>query len=138
PKLPDGEITASVLRLLGARKIPGALEAVLLYLPSASSDSLAGEAQNALGELVTVDGKPDAALGKFASDADPLRRSAVEKLQRGMKRSQTGNASQRLSLKGIKFPYHSQLYRDGKKEEDFKVVELELYSRLADDVFAKP
>src|SRR5262249_36512557 len=137
-KIPDPEITASVLRLLGARKAPGALEAILLYLPSASNDSLAGEAQNALTELAVVDGTPDPALAKFTSDVDSLRRSTAEKLQSGAKTSQNGSASQRLSLKGVKFPYRFQHFRDGRKEEDFKVVELELYSRLADDLFAKP
>jgi hypothetical protein len=137
-KAPEAEITASVLRLLGARKTSGALEAVLLYLPSASSDSLAGEAQNALADLAMIDGKPDPVLGKFTNDADPLRRSTAEKLQSGMKRARNGNTSERLSLKGIKYPYRSQLYRDGKKMADFKVAELELFSRLADEVFAKP
>jgi hypothetical protein len=137
-KVPDPEITARVLRLLGARKTPRALEAIFMYLPSASSDSLAGEAQSALVELATVDGRPDPALAKFAGDADSLRRSTAEKLQAGTKRAQNGNTNRRLALKGIKYPYRSQLYRDGKKEADFQIVELEFYSQLADDVFAKP
>jgi hypothetical protein len=138
PKIPDPEITASVIRLLGARKTRGALEAILLYLPSAASDSLAGEAQNALLALAVVDGKPDPAIGKFTSDADSLRRSTAEKLEGVIKTSQSGEGSQRLSLKGIKCPYRLQLFHDGKKEADFKVIELELYSRLPDNVFAKP
>jgi hypothetical protein len=137
-KISDTEITGSVLRLLGARKTPGALEAILVYLPSASSDSLASEAQNALVELATVDGKPDAALQKFTGDADSLRRSTAEKLQSGVARPRNETTSRRLSLKGVKYPYHLQQFRDGRKEADFKVVELELYSRLPDEVFAKP
>ncbi len=70
-------------RLLALRKPPGAVEALLAFLPWAEEEHLAGEVQTALTTLAVRDGKVDPALVRALDDPLPVRRAvAAEVLAR--------------------------------------------------------
>jgi HEAT repeat protein len=81
---PGNALPAAAPRLLALRKPPGAVEALLAYLPYADNDTLVAEVQAALKGLAMRDGKPDPALLAALEDKSPLRRAgAGEALARG-------------------------------------------------------
>lgn len=65
------------VRLMALRKPDGATEALLAYLAAAEDDSLATEAQTALGVLAYRDGKPDPVLVRGLQDKVWQRRAGA-------------------------------------------------------------
>jgi HEAT repeat protein len=74
---PGNALPAAAPRLLALRNPPGAVEALLAYLPYAESDTLVTEVQTALTVLAVRDGKPDPALLAALEDKTPARRAAA-------------------------------------------------------------
>ena len=64
-------------RLVALHNPPGAVRALLDYLPFADNETMSAEIQTALIALAMKDGKPDAILLEALSDKHPLRRSAA-------------------------------------------------------------
>jgi HEAT repeat protein len=74
-----GEVAVAAARLLGTRKVPGATEVLLAFLPLAEDATVIDGVKAALGVLATPGGKPEPALLKALKDPVPLRRAvAVE------------------------------------------------------------
>jgi hypothetical protein len=129
---------AAALRLLADRRTPGAIKAILAYLPCATSDSLANAAEKALADLSKNQGKPDPAFEKALAGTDQAVRAMAWAALEAVKRPSVGNISRQVFLKGIKSPFQFEVYRDGKKAQEIKVVEVEYYSHLADSLFSTP
>jgi len=80
----SGEVPAAAARILVWRKPPGAIEAMLNYLPFADNEQTADEARNLLAAMALKDGKPHPALAAALEDKLPARRGAAgEALAKG-------------------------------------------------------
>ena len=89
-------LPAAAPRLLALRKPPGAVEALLDYLPFADNDLLVEEVQTALTALAMKDGKPEPALVQALADKLSLRRAAsAEALVR------SGGAAERVAVRKL-------------------------------------
>jgi hypothetical protein len=78
------EVPAAAARALARKNPPGAVEAVLGYVPVADNDLVLDEARTLLAQLAMVDGKPQPALVKGLEDKLAARRAAAaEALARG-------------------------------------------------------
>src|SRR5207249_364701 len=71
------EVPVAAARLLAQRRVPGATEALLTYLPSAHDDWVEDEVLACLGGMSVQHGKIDAALLKALHDSDAPRRGAA-------------------------------------------------------------
>ncbi|MFO0877307.1 MAG: HEAT repeat domain-containing protein [Gemmataceae bacterium] len=84
-----GVMPAAAARLLGLRKPPGTVEALLTYLPFCESADLAEQLTEILAAVAVPGGKPDASLVKALEDRIPARRAlAASSLCRGRALSQ--------------------------------------------------
>jgi HEAT repeat protein len=80
----SADVRASAARLLTLRKPPGAVEALLAFMPFADNPRVADEVRTALRKLGVQDGKADPALIAGLSDKHAVRRAtAGEVLLRG-------------------------------------------------------
>jgi hypothetical protein len=71
------ELIAAAVRLLAAKKPPGAARALLDYLPFADTEYLVEEINTQLPLAGFTGGKPDEALTKALEDRQPRRRAAA-------------------------------------------------------------
>jgi HEAT repeat protein len=76
-KQPGNVFPTAAARLVALRNPPGAVEALLDYLPFADNDMMVGEIQTALTGLAMKDGKPESVLVQALTDKLPLRRAAA-------------------------------------------------------------
>lgn len=134
----DAEVTTAVIRLIGLRRPAGAAEVLLGFLPAAADEALAREARFALAAVAVADGKPDPVLATALQDADPLRSAAARAAlgQDGGKLAQ--EPGRRLFLPGLKLAMKVAEYREGKKSMEWQRVEVLLFNKFPDAVFAKP
>jgi HEAT repeat protein len=72
-----GPLPVAVPRLLALRKPAGATEALLAYLPSAESDAITTEVQEALAALAFHGGAANPQLQQALADSSPVRRAAA-------------------------------------------------------------
>jgi HEAT repeat protein len=68
---PDRRMPLAALRLLAVRKPPGAIEALLAYLPFAEDEMREEEVRKSLSVLARRDGKLDSALRNALADSSP-------------------------------------------------------------------
>jgi HEAT repeat protein len=95
---PARNLPAAAVRLLALRKPPGAVDALLAYLPLAEDEKLTDGVKKALSLLALRDGKVDDALVRALSDDLPqVRAVAAEALIQGG--GKDGRAAVRVSLK---------------------------------------
>jgi HEAT repeat protein len=95
---PEHHLPAAALRLLALRKPPGAVEALLAYLPNAEDDDLSTETLKSLTALALRDDKLDPALLRALDDPKPeMRAVAAEALAKGG--GDAGRAEARKRLK---------------------------------------
>lgn len=134
----DTGVTTAVLRLIGLRRPSGAAEVLLTFLHSAADAALAREVRFSLAALAHVDGKPDPVLVKALEDTDPARSAAA----RAALGKDDGNLAQqpgrRLFLPGLKVAMKVAEYREGKKSMDWERVNILMYNKFDDAMFAKP
>jgi HEAT repeat protein len=71
------DVPAAAVRLLAARKAPGAVETLLIFLPFADSDATADEVRAALAALAVQDGKVDKSLLAGLKGKHPQCRAAA-------------------------------------------------------------
>lgn len=74
---PLRNLPSVAVRLLALRKPPGAVEALLSYLPLAEEEKLTDEVKKSLALLAVRDGKLDSALVRALADDLPLLRAVV-------------------------------------------------------------
>jgi len=95
---PGHHLPLAALRLLGIRKPPGSVAALLAYLPYAEDDNRSAEVQSSLSALALHEGKLDADLLKALADSrSAVRAVAAEALINGG--GVAGHASVRKLLK---------------------------------------
>jgi hypothetical protein len=131
-------LVPAALRLVAMRGPGGAVPVLLAYLPWAPDQSTADEALAALAAVALRDGKPDPDLLRAVQGNNPkLRQAALVALGRdgGAFRNRPG---QRVIIEGLRYPARVELYRDGKKEMELEVLEVQILNRLDDAVFARP
>jgi hypothetical protein len=90
------EVLTAAIRLLAARRPPGAVPTLLDYLPFADADRLTDEVGHTLVALAVSDGQPDKALVAALSSKDPLLRGAA-----GEALCRAGVASQKESVRKL-------------------------------------
>lgn len=76
-KVPGGTASIAGARVLAELKTPGAVPALLNYLPYADDENVADELREALFTLSTANGRPDDDLLKALDDGHPIRRGAA-------------------------------------------------------------
>lgn len=74
---PGAELAAAVTRLLGTRRDPAAVEALLGYLPYADEPAVLDAVGDALARLAYPGGKADPALLKAVENGLPIQRAAA-------------------------------------------------------------
>jgi hypothetical protein len=90
------EVPAAAARLLMRLRPPGAVEAMLAYLPVADNELVAEEARSLLAQLALKEGKPHPALVAGLDDKLAMRRAAAgEALAKG------GGAPERIQAKKL-------------------------------------
>jgi HEAT repeat protein len=81
---PVHHLPSAAVRLLGVRKPPGAVEALLAYLPFAENETIDADSKSALTVLAQRDGKPHPALLALLKNSNPgLRATGAEILVQG-------------------------------------------------------
>jgi HEAT repeat protein len=83
-------------RLLALRRPPGAVEALLAYLPWAASEEMGQAVEDALAALAVTAGRPRPALVQALADPLPLRRRAA-----GVALARAGGATLRPALRKL-------------------------------------
>jgi HEAT repeat protein len=74
---PLSPLPAAAARLLAVRKPPGAVEALLGYLPFIEDDAVMSETESALASLAVVEGKLEPVLLAALQDKLPVRRAVA-------------------------------------------------------------
>jgi HEAT repeat protein len=90
------ELSAAAARALGQTRPPGAVEALLAYLPFAEDDRVADEIGKALAAVAVRDGKADPALVKALKDPVPVRRAVA-----GEVLSRAGAPDERAAVRAL-------------------------------------
>jgi hypothetical protein len=131
-------LVPAAVRLIALRRPPGALPVLLAYLPWAADEKTADEVVAALVAVRGRDGKDDPALVAACKDGNPaVRKAAAAALGRD------GGAflrrpGRRVVVPGLRFASRVELYRNGKREMELEVQDLQLFNRLDDSIFARP
>jgi hypothetical protein len=94
-KVPHAAVAAAAARVVVKLKPPGAAAALLGYLPTADTESVADEIRAALVALAVQDGKPEPALVAALADPLPVRRGAAY-----VALVEGGPAAERVRIKG--------------------------------------
>jgi hypothetical protein len=134
---PEG-LLVSALRLVALRRPAGAAEVLLALAPSLTDEADVRELHGALAAVALRDGKPDRAVEKALDDKDPARRAAAAAAlgkDGGAFEKQPGR---RLFVTGLKRPMKTTHYQDGEKQVVLEVIEVELFNRFEDKLFARP
>jgi hypothetical protein len=71
------DTAGAAVRVIGARKPPGAVEVLLAYLPFAEDDSVADDIRDALAKLAVQGGKVNKTLVDALTDKKAVRRAAA-------------------------------------------------------------
>jgi hypothetical protein len=132
-KASDTTLPRAVVRLLARKKPAGVAEVLLGYLPSSVDLNTAQELEAALAVVALRDGKPDKALEQALTDKDPIRRAAAAAAL-----GRDDRAGQRLFLFGLTLPTKFVQLRDGKKDLEWEQLEVKIFNRFPENVFAKP
>jgi hypothetical protein len=111
---------------------------VLLDLAPAVNDRVLPGLSSALAVLAVHDGKPDPRLEKALDDKNPRRRAiAAAALGRAPKDTDL-RVEVPLVLPGLKWAMKETVLRNGKRYYDWETTQVLFYSKLREDVFAKP
>jgi HEAT repeat protein len=124
---PAQQLPVAALRLLAVRKPPGAVEALLSYLPNAEEDQRTEEVRQALGRLALAEGKLDATLRRALTDARPLvRATAARALVEGGGADGRGAARKLLADEAplVRLHVSLALARGGERESVPVLIEL--------------
>jgi hypothetical protein len=117
-----------------AKKPAGAAEALLLYLPLATDESLKREIWAALSAVATVDGKPNPELVAALEDKDPVRKQAAA-VALGKVPAPEGS---KLYLDNVKIPTRVVVFRAGRQFQEWTVVDVAFLNKVNDRVFSAP
>ncbi len=134
---PEGLLVAA-LRVVAARRPSGAAEVLLALAPSLPDEADARELRAALAAVAVRDGKTDRAVEKALDDRDPARRAAAAAALGKDGGAFEKEPGRRVFVPGLKRPMKQTYYQEGEKQLVLEVVEVQVYNRFDDKVFAKP
>jgi hypothetical protein len=132
------DVLPAALRVVAARRPPGAAEVLLGLAPALTDDDDSRDLRNALAAVALADGKPDRSVEQALEDRDPARRAAAAAAlgkDGGAFEKQPGR---QLFPKGLKHPMKMTYYQDGQKQLELGVTDLQFYNRFDDKLFARP
>jgi hypothetical protein len=139
---PDTALVTGVVRLIAQRRPEGSVMVLLAYLPSAPDEEVAQEVRTALIAVGYQDGKPDPVLVQARRDKDSARRAAaiaiLDRKASSPRSEGKKMLTERAYVRGLKHAMKGVDYRDGKKNMDWELTEVQFFRRLDDSVFAKP
>jgi hypothetical protein len=130
----EGYVWIAIARTLARKKVAGAVEALLEFLPQAANPEVEREVRFALTLLARPDGRPDPTLVKALEDKDARRRQAAAE---ALGRSPPSPGS-RLFLPDVKYPMHGSTFRDGRKFMEWDVREVVFLNQIDAKEFVKP
>lgn len=131
-------LLAATVRLVAARKPAGAAQGLLDYLPSAPSEAVVAEVQDALIAIAQASKKPDAALVQALKASDPQVRQAAEAALSKDGGPLFNRPGRRLYLEGVRLPSRSITYQSGEKRMLLETFDREYFNRFDDALFAPP
>jgi hypothetical protein len=134
---PDGAVGAA-LRLVAARKPAGAAEVLLALAPSVTDPALKNELYWALEAVAVRDGKPDKIVEQALDDKDPSRRAAAAAALGKDGGALAKQPGRQLAIEGLKRPMKMTSYRDGKKEAEIDITEMQIVNKFDDAIFDRP
>lgn len=135
-KVPEGREAEAVVRMLVRKPPEGAVAALLAYLPDAPDEAVVREIQSVLYVLGMKGGKADPALQAAVEDKNVLRRNVASALLKPDPNATSPYRS--LFLPGLKHHFQRIEKTDGKKSEEWKILEVEYYTGFEEKVFDKP
>ena len=128
----------ATLRLLAMRRPAGAVPVLLAFLPWAPDERTADDVVEALAAAgaAASTGGPDLAKALKADDPQ-VRQAAAAALGRdgGIFLRRPGR---RVFVEGLRYAGRTELYRNGKREMDLEVLDLQILNRHDEGVFARP
>ena len=131
------EMLRRVVRLLGLRKPPEAVEALLLLAPGADA-ALTTEIRVALLELAGTKGSISPALERALQDRDAEIRTTAEVVLGRDGGAWLKRAGRPLFPTGIKLPYTMSFQFRDNMTVDVKMVDFQVYNSFEDKWFAPP
>jgi hypothetical protein len=134
---PDGAIGAA-LRLVASRKPAGAAEALLGLAPSVTDPALKNELYWALEAVAVRDGKPEKIVEQALDDKDPARRAAATAALGKDGGALAKQPGRRLAIEGVKRPMKMISYRNGTKEAEIEITEIQIVNKFDDAIFDRP
>jgi hypothetical protein len=135
---PDIALAASTVRLLGARKPPGAAPALLAYLPWAPDEAVAREVEDALTAIAEASKTPDPALVDALTAPDARVREAARAALGKDGGAALRRPGRRVYLEGLRLANRSISYQDGQKRMELETVEREFFNRHDENLFTRP
>jgi hypothetical protein len=134
---PAGLLTAA-LRVVALKRPAGAAEVLLALAPSVTDEADVRELRGALAAVAVREGKPDPAVVKALEDKDPARRAAAAAALGKDGGAFEKEPGRRVFVSGLKRPMKSTYYQDGEKQAVLEVLDVQVYNRFEDKLFAKP
>jgi hypothetical protein len=134
----ESPLVPATLRLLAMRRPAGAVPVLLAFLPWAPDERTADDVVEALAAAgaAASTGGPDLAKALKADDPQ-VRQAAAAALGRdgGIFLRRPGR---RVFVEGLRYAGRTELYRNGKREMDLEVLDLQILNRHDEGVFARP
>jgi hypothetical protein len=124
--------------MIAARKPAGAAEALLALAPSVTEPALKNELYWALEAVAVRDGKPDKIVEQALDDKDPARRAAAAAALGKDGGALAKQPGRRVVIEGLKRPMKMTSYRDGTKEAEIDITEIQIVNKFEDAIFARP
>ena len=100
--------------------------------------ALKNELYWALEAVAVRDGKPDKIVEQALEDKDPARRAAAAAALGKDGGALAKQPGRRLLIEGLKRPMKMTSYRDGKKEAEIEITELQIVNKFDDAIFTRP
>jgi HEAT repeat protein len=134
-----GGVLAAALRMVALKRPAGAAEVLLALAPSVTDEADVRELRGALAAVAVRDGKKDPAVVKALEDTDPARRAAAAAALGKDGGAFEKEPGRRVFAPGLKRPMKTTYHLDGEVEYIiFEVLEVQIFNRFKDEVFAKP
>jgi HEAT repeat protein len=130
------DLAGAAVRLIGARKPTGAIQALLDFLPWTPSDGLAREAEDALAALAVTDKASPALHAALKSDHARVRKAAAAAL--GQTKGLADEPGRRVYPEGLRLPRRILIFQNRDKLAEIDVVATEFFNRFDDALFERP
>jgi HEAT repeat protein len=135
---PEAPLTPAAVRLIALRRPAEALPVLLAYLQWAPDEATADEVRATLVTLSRQDGKTAPDLVRALQDNDPMIRRAAAEILGKDGGKYLARPGRRIIVEGLRFAVRSELYREGRRAMEMEVLDIQVFNRLDDSLFARP